>query len=56
MRILYIEVITTNSEEEAAGSDIDVYIRYGRTRAHNIITHFPGPRREARGNNFQIEI
>ncbi|XP_050063261.1 piggyBac transposable element-derived protein 4-like [Aphis gossypii] len=27
-----------------------------RTRAHNIITHLPGPRREARGNKSQIEI
>lgn len=27
-----------------------------RTRAHNIITHLPGPRREACGNKSQIEI
>ncbi|KAL5237653.1 hypothetical protein ACI65C_005063 [Semiaphis heraclei] len=27
-----------------------------RTRAHNIITHLPGPRREARGKKSQIEI
>lgn len=53
----------TNSEEVATDADNFYIGKDGkikpvnvRTRAHNIITHLLGPRREARGKKSQIKI